>query len=151
MLSHNVNRIFILKTTLSLWFSDFSDFFSTGTFLSYYITYERAIMNSLSILFISLFLSQNLQLFLAYVAGAKRGGRGGGRKAPPLPFSLLFPYPLPLSTPAKLFPKIGTHFSPQRSRLYTRWPYFEERLKKQGNKSNLALSAFLLVASCKGV
>ena len=37
---------------------------------------------------------------LACVAGAKRGGRGGGRKArkTPLPFSL-FPYPLPLSTP----------------------------------------------------
>ena len=35
---------------------------------------------------------------IACVAGAKRGGRGGGRKAP-LPFSL-FPYPLPLSTPA---------------------------------------------------
>ena len=33
---------------------------------------------------------------LACVAGAKRGGRGGGRKAPPS----LFPYPLPLSTPA---------------------------------------------------
>jgi len=47
---------------------------------------------------------------LACVAGAKRGGRGGGRKArkrwnvrslplPPLPPSL-FPCPLPLSTPA---------------------------------------------------
>ena len=30
---------------------------------------------------------------VACVAGAKRGGRGGGGKA-------LFPYPLPLSTPA---------------------------------------------------
>ena len=42
----------------------------------------------------------DVQKALACVAGAKRGGRGGGRKAPsPLPFSL-FPYPLPLSTPA---------------------------------------------------
>ena len=35
------------------------------------------------------------------MAGAKRGGRGGGRKAPPpfFPFSF-FPYLLPVSTPA---------------------------------------------------
>ena len=42
---------------------------------------------------------------LACVAGAKRGGRGGGRKA--LPFSL-FPYPLPLSTSATLASPIQT-------------------------------------------
>ena len=65
-------------------------------------------MNSLSILFISLFLSQNLQLFLAYVAGAKRGGRGGERKAPPSLFPFFFPFPYPfrrlLSFSQKLVP-----------------------------------------------
>ena len=44
----------------------------------------------------------NFTINVACVAGAKRGGRGGGRKAPYptlLPF-FLFPYPLPLSKPA---------------------------------------------------
>ena len=44
-------------------------------------------------------MSRKYCYLLACVTGAKRGGRGGGRKAPPLPFSL-FPYPLFLSTPA---------------------------------------------------
>ena len=79
-------------------------------------------MNSLSILFISLFLSQNLQLFLAYVAGAKRGGRGGGRKAPPPFFPIPYPFRRLLSFSQKLVPisPHNGHVSTQAGRTLKR-------------------------------
>ena len=71
---------------------------------------------------------------LAYVAGAKRGGRGGGRKArkrgkgrEPLPLSplpppfSLFPYPLRLSTPATQAREYSCLTSPLAARDVSPW------------------------------
>ena len=151
MLSHNVNPYIYLENntiTLIFWFF----WFLFNGHISVVLYYVWTCYNEQFIYFIYFIIFESKFAAFPSLRGRRKKGRERGReKSTPLPFSLLFPYPLPLSTPAKLFPKIGTHFSPQRSRLYTSWPYFEERLKKQGNKSNLALSAFPLVASCKGV